>query len=97
MVLAASGRPDSGAALGLHQPDADMLIARLPAGGAVELPGAPLAHVFVARGAAVLETDSAPVPLAAGDAVRLSWSQGERLTASEPTEIIVWALGSGPA
>lgn len=94
LVLAVSGRPDSGAAVGLHQLDAQMFIARLPSAGSVQLPVAALAHLFVARGSVVLETDGGPMRLGAGDAVRLIHSQGERVSAGESSEILVWALGS---
>lgn len=94
LVLAASGRLGEGPGLRLQQPDAQMFLARLTGGGAVEMPSAPLTHLFLARGAAVLETDGPATRLGAGDAVRLIRAQGERLTALEPTEIIVWALRS---
>lgn len=92
LVLAASGRPGSGAAVSLRQPDAQMHIARLDTGQSVELPSADMTHLFVARGAVMLETDGHPVGLVAGDAVRLIDSTGERARASEPSEILVWTL-----
>jgi redox-sensitive bicupin YhaK (pirin superfamily) len=94
LVLAASGRPDSGAAVRLHQLSAQLFIARLPSGAFVELPAAALAHLFVARGSVDLETDGRPMRLGAGDAARLIHSQGERVSAGEPSEILVWALDS---
>lgn len=94
LVLAASGRPEDGAAVRIRQRDAQMHIARLPHGRSVQLPAAPLTHLFVARGAAVLESDGGAIRLGAGDAARLVQSHGERVTAQGPTEIIVWALRS---
>lgn len=94
LVLAASGRPDSGAAVSLQQRDAELYIARLFPEGSVELPQAALTHLFVARGAVSLETDGRSERLGAGDAARLRRSQGERITADEASEILVWVLRS---
>ena len=93
LVLAASGSGADAPALLLRQQDAQMFIARLAVGRSVEAPPAPLAHLFVARGAVDLETDGRRVGLGAGDAARLRRSQGERITCVEPAEIILWALG----
>ncbi|MCU1688539.1 MAG: Pirin domain protein [Pseudonocardiales bacterium] len=94
LVLAASGRAGDESALSLRQPDARMFIAHLLPGASIQVPTAPLAHLFVARGGATLETDGASMPLGAGDAVRLTRSQGERLTAQRRSEIILWSLDS---
>lgn len=92
LVAAVSGRPGDDPALRIRQAGAAMLIARLAKGQSVELPTAPMAHLFVARGAVGLETDGPALTLAAGDAARLLRAQGERVTARESSEILVWAL-----
>ncbi len=63
--------------------------ARLSPGQHVELPAAPFLHLFVARGNVDLEGAGA---LAAGDAVRLTATGGQRVTASEPSELLVWEM-----
>jgi len=68
---------------------AALLAARLDAGESVELPDAPFVHLFVARGAVVLEDAG---PLAEGDAVRFTATGGQRVTATEPAEILVWEM-----
>ena len=56
---------------------------------AVELPQAPYLHLFVPRGEVVLEGAG---PLHEGDAVRFTASGGQRVTATEPSEILVWEM-----
>ncbi|MGW6336808.1 pirin family protein [Nocardia rhamnosiphila] len=55
----------------------------------VELPEAPYIHVFVARGSVEMEGVG---PLDAGDAVRLTFSGGQRLTARESAEVLIWEM-----
>ena len=55
----------------------------------VQLPDAPYVHVFVAKGAAVLEGAG---PLSQGDAVRLTAAGGPALRASEAAEVLVWEM-----
>jgi quercetin 2,3-dioxygenase len=55
----------------------------------VPLPEAPFLHLFVPRGQVTLEGAG---PLAAGDAVRLTATGGQRVTAVEPAEILVWEM-----
>ncbi|WP_416564194.1 pirin family protein [Nocardia testacea] len=55
----------------------------------VELPEAPYVHVFVARGAVEMEGVGL---LDAGDAVRLTFSGGQRLIAREPAEVLIWEM-----
>ena len=57
-------------------------------GDAISLPEAVHVHVFIARGAAILEASET---LLAGDAVRLTNDTARRLEATNPSEIIVWA------
>jgi redox-sensitive bicupin YhaK (pirin superfamily) len=70
---------------------AGLRVARLPAGTAVQLPLAPLLHLFVARGAADLEGQG---PLGTGDAARLHRSGGQRVTAvgGAGAEVLLWEL-----
>ncbi|PKH42127.1 pirin family protein [Nocardioides alpinus] len=65
-----------------------LLVARLAPGESVALPEDPRQHVFAATGAASLDG----VPLAAGDAVRLTDEPGRVVRASEATELLVWTF-----
>lgn len=64
-------------------------VARLETGQSVEVPSAPFAHLFLASGSIELEGSGA---LSAGDAVRFTATGGQRLTASEPSEVLVWEM-----
>jgi len=87
LVPIASGRGDEGA-VHLHQRDAVCHVGRLAPAASVTVPDAPHAHVFVARGAAVLDGAG---PLGTGDAVRLTDGGAPALTAGEEAaEVIVW-------
>ncbi|MDY7105330.1 MAG: pirin family protein [Actinomycetota bacterium] len=68
---------------------AGLYAARLDAGDSVELPDAPFVHLFVPVGSVDLEGSG---PLATGDAVRFTAAGGQRVTASEPSEILVWEM-----
>ena len=89
----ASGRePD--AAIRINQGDATLWIARLQPGGMVGIPAAPFVDVFVARGAATMDTEDAP-DLETGDAVRLTGAGSHTLTArSEGAELVIWETWS---
>jgi len=63
--------------------------ARLNPGQSVELPHAPFLHLFVAAGNVTLEGTG---PLTAGDAVRLTATGGQRVTADQEAEILVWEM-----
>jgi hypothetical protein len=91
LVPVASGmqRHDSVAAIRIKNRFAALHAARLPAGGTVELPEAPWLHLFVARGTVDLEGAGA---LSAGDAVRFTGTGGQRVTASEAAEVLVWEM-----
>lgn len=67
---------------------ARLLVARLSAGESVVLPDGPRHHVFAATGAVSLEG----LDLRAGDAVRLTDEPGRRVTATGPTELLVWSF-----
>jgi len=68
--------------------------ARLQAGESVALPAAPYLHLFVPRGGVTLEGAGS---LHEGDAVRFTASGGQRVTATEPAEILVWEMHAGLA
>ena len=68
--------------------------ARLAPGQSVHLPDAPYLHLFVPRGRVELEGAG---PLAEGDAVRFTATGGQRITASEPAEVLVWEMHAGLA
>jgi redox-sensitive bicupin YhaK (pirin superfamily) len=89
LVPVASGRPGHDAAIRIRNRDAALYAARLPRGDGVVLPDAPFLHLFVARGAVTL--DGAGL-LGAGDAVRFTARGGQRVTAVEPAEILVWEM-----
>jgi redox-sensitive bicupin YhaK (pirin superfamily) len=55
----------------------------------VTLPDAPFLHLFVPRGAVTLEGTG---PLGTGDAVRFTATGGQRVTATEPAEILLWEM-----
>jgi redox-sensitive bicupin YhaK (pirin superfamily) len=91
LVPVASGMPghDGTSAIRIKNKYAALHAARLRPGDAVELPEAPFLHLFIARGAATLEGAGA---LSKGDAVRLTATGGQRLTATEPAEVLVWEM-----
>ena len=89
LVIIASGRPGHEAAITLHNRHAALHGARLEPGAAVELPSAPYLHVFLPRGKVTLEDVG---ELNEGDAVRLTDSDGRRLTAGEPSEVLIWEM-----
>lgn len=91
LVNIASGRPGHDPALGLAQKDAAFHAARLSPGSSLELPSAPYLHLFVGRG--LISADEAG-DLGAGDAARFTGSDGVRVTATEPAEILVWEMHS---
>jgi quercetin 2,3-dioxygenase len=96
LVTIASGMREhrDRSAITIHNRHAALHGARLPAGNAVELPQAPYLHLFVARGTVTLEGAG---ELTAGDAVRFTASGGQRVTASQPSEILVWEMHAGLA
>ena len=88
LITIASGRSD-GAAVRIHNKNAALHAARMHPGETVELPDAPYLHLFVARGAVTLEGAG---PLHAGDAARFTAAGGQRVTATEPSEILIWEM-----
>lgn len=82
------------AAIRINNEHAALHAARLQPGDSVKLPDAPFLHLFVARGEVSLEGAGA---LAEGDAVRFSATGGQRVTASQSAEILVWEMHAGVA
>ena len=96
LVTIASGMPEhrDESAITIHNRYAALHGARLDTGDSVELPQAPYLHLFVARGGVTLEGAG---PLGEGDAVRFTASGGQRVIATEPSEILVWEMHAGLA
>jgi redox-sensitive bicupin YhaK (pirin superfamily) len=91
LVPVASGmeKHDGEAAIRIQNKYAALYAARLQPGQTVQLPEAPFLHLFVPRGAVALEGAG---PVAAGDAVRFTATGGQKVTATEPAEILVWEM-----
>jgi quercetin 2,3-dioxygenase len=91
LVMIASGMPNHrhDAAITIRNRYAALHGARLQAGDSVELPQAPYLHLFVPHGQVALEGAG---PLHEGDAVRFTASGGQRVTATETAEILVWEM-----
>jgi quercetin 2,3-dioxygenase len=96
LVTIASGMPQHSddTAITIRNRYAALHGARLEAGQSIELPEAPYLHLFVPRGEVTLEGAG---PLHEGDAVRFTTSGGQRVTATEPAEILVWEMHAGLA
>jgi redox-sensitive bicupin YhaK (pirin superfamily) len=90
----ASGMPQhaDAAAIRIRNKYAALHAARLQPGDHVELPAAPYLHLFVPRGAVNLEGAGR---LGAGDAVRITAVGGQRVTALEDAEVLVWEMHAG--
>jgi quercetin 2,3-dioxygenase len=91
LVPVASGMPghEGATAIRIRNRYAALHVARLRPGEAVTLPEAPFLHVFVARGAVELEGAGA---LGTGDAVRATTTGGQRVTAADDAEVLVWEM-----
>ena len=91
LVPVASGmdKHDGASAIRIKNRYAALYAARLRAGQSVELPDAPFLHLFVPRGSVVLEGAG---DLAEGDAVRFTATGGQRVTATDDAEILVWEM-----
>ncbi|MDQ1504794.1 MAG: quercetin 2,3-dioxygenase [Actinomycetota bacterium] len=96
LVPVASGmsRHDGASAIRIRNRHAALHAARLGVDQSVELPEAPYLHLFVARGTVDLEGAGT---LVAGDAVRFTATGGQRVTAVEPAEILVWEMHAAVA
>jgi redox-sensitive bicupin YhaK (pirin superfamily) len=91
LVVVASGMPEheEAAAIRIRNRYAALHAARLQPGQSVTLPDAPFVHLFVPRGSVDLEGTGR---LATGDAVRFTAIGGQKVTAAEPAEILVWEM-----
>lgn len=89
LVTIASGMPGHDAAVTLHNRRAALHGARLRPGDTVSLPAAPYLHLFVARGRLTCEGVG---DLDEGDAVRFTDTDGRRVTAIEPSELLIWEM-----
>jgi len=94
LVPVASGmrKHEGEAAIRVQNKHAALYAARLEAGQTITLPEAPFLHLFVPRGGVVLEGAGR---LATGDAVRFTATGGQKVTAVEPAEILVWEMHAG--
>jgi quercetin 2,3-dioxygenase len=92
LVTIASGISGRDAAISLHNHNAALHGARLQPGDAVSTPTAPYLHVFVPRGRVTVEGVG---DLEAGDAVRLTDAEGQRLTARDAAEVLIWEMHAG--
>ena len=91
LVTVASGLPEhrDSAALQLGNSAAALHAVRLAAGESVSVPDAPYGHVFVAKGTVEFEEVGS---LHQGDAVRLTSTGGHRITATVPSELLIWEM-----
>ena len=91
LVPVASGmaKHDGASAIRIKNRYAALHAARLQPGQSVELPEAPFLHLFVPRGSVTLEGAG---ELGTGDAVRLTATGGQKVTATEAAEILVWEM-----
>ncbi|MEB4209057.1 pirin family protein [Mycobacterium sp. 94-17] len=89
LVTIASGINAHEAAITLHNRDAALHATRLAAGAAVSLPRAPYLHLFVAKGRVGVEGVGT---VGQGDAVRFTDADGRRVSAGEPSELLIWEM-----
>ena len=91
LIPVASGmdKHDGETAIRIKNKYAALYAARLQPGQTVELPEAPYLHLFVPRGTVNLEGAG---NLATGDAVRFTATGGQKVTATEPAEILLWEM-----
>jgi quercetin 2,3-dioxygenase len=96
LVPVASGmaKHSDAAAIRIGNRDAALYVARLAPGESLTLPEAPYLHLFVAAGAVSLEGAGR---LEAGDAVRFTATGGQRVTAEDAAEVLVWEMHAGLA
>jgi redox-sensitive bicupin YhaK (pirin superfamily) len=91
LVPVASGmdKHEGHAAIRIKNRYAALYAARLQPRQTAQLPEAPYLHLFVPRGAVTLEGAG---HLTTGDAVRFTATGGQKVTATEPAEILVWEM-----
>jgi len=94
LVPIASGRGDE-SAIAIRQAGAALWGGQLKPLESVHVPDNAFAHVYVARGSAILEGAG---ELTKGDAVRLTAAGAPRLTAgADGAEILIWEMSADPA
>jgi redox-sensitive bicupin YhaK (pirin superfamily) len=89
LVTIASGISAHDAAITLHNRNAALHATRLTAGAQQSLPQAPYLHLFAPRGRVSVEGIGT---VAQGDAVRFTDADGRRVSASEPSELLIWEM-----
>lgn len=91
LVTVASGmaKHNGESAIRIRNKHAALHAARLQPGHSVELPEAPFLHLYIPRGSVDLESAAA---LQTGDAVRFTGTGGQKITAIEPAEILIWEM-----
>ena len=89
LVTIASGIPGREAPITLHNRYAALHGARLRPGAAVDLPAAPYLHLFVPRGRVTVEGVG---ELNGGDAIRFNDADGQRVTADDSSEVLIWEM-----
>jgi redox-sensitive bicupin YhaK (pirin superfamily) len=96
LVPVASGmdKHDGHSAIRIQNRYAALHAARLGVDQSAELPEAPYLHLFVPRGTVDLEGAGV---LNSGDAVRFTATGGQKVTAVEPSEILVWEMHAAMA
>jgi quercetin 2,3-dioxygenase len=87
LVPIASGAMD--APITIRQQEAMLYAGRLHPGEPDFLPVAPYVHLYVPQGTVALEEAG---DLSAGDAARITGSEGRRVVATEAAEVLVWAM-----
>ncbi len=93
LVLAASGRPGTGAPVRIANRYASLHIARLATGGRVTLPGAPFGHLYVPTGTLMVTGGSeGQTSLHTGDAARMTGAPAMEVIARAPTELLYWEM-----
>ena len=94
LAVVASGmaKHAQASAIRISQRYAALHAARLAPGQSVTLPDAPYLHLFVPVGAVDLESAGR---LETGDAVRFTSTGGQRVTALESAEILLWEMHAG--
>jgi quercetin 2,3-dioxygenase len=91
-VTVASGmaRDHDARAISIRQKHAALQAARMAPAATLAIPAAPYVHLYLAKGEAALEGAGL---LTAGDAVRVTAAEGQRLTAGESgAEVLVWEM-----
>jgi quercetin 2,3-dioxygenase len=91
LVPIASGLPKhaNNTAIRINNRRAGLLAGRLDRCVSVELPDAPFVHLFVTSGSVLVEGYG---PVGPGDAVRYRAAGARRITATEPSQLLVWEM-----